>query len=371
MAEQLAQGQGGTYYTPFPVLGLACDGEKTFLTAGGGGSMSVKEVPNVVQAHTYDEENGKLNTIASLNTGKSLVVHLSFSKEAGLWLASAKNGTKVLALDAAENTLTEVCGWETQPEGKSSEQNFAKYSADAKLMVTGGTEGIAKVWKVGKKDEVPALHRELEKTKEVVDASFSADAKWLAVVDTGGDVRLLEVEQDDDKGKVIPFQSTLCPGKLLVKFVDFFVEDGKPLMVLSASGARGPAVVGVFGLDGVKISEAKVLKSEPLKSVALDSTGKLLVIGTMSGGKKVYSLPGLRCVKETGELHALPSQAVAFLGDRTAISVSGDRAIHLLNYKAGGDFPVAAASIAVLIVIFLLLFIFFFMPSPTGKQGEL
>lgn len=43
-------GGRGTYYPPFPVLGLASDGLEIFMSCGGGGEKAAKEVPNVVQA---------------------------------------------------------------------------------------------------------------------------------------------------------------------------------------------------------------------------------------------------------------------------------------------------------------------------------
>ncbi|CAK0848141.1 unnamed protein product [Prorocentrum cordatum] len=160
---QLQAGRSGTYYTPFPVLGLASNGSQIILTSGGGGAAAAKEVPNSVQVHRYDEATGKLNTIAALNTEKQVVHSLTFSPTNGLWLASTKGSCKVLELSESANTLTQVLEWTSDTEGKDVSQNVARWSPSGELSVTGGTDGVLRVWSMQKPPAAPSLKHACEK----------------------------------------------------------------------------------------------------------------------------------------------------------------------------------------------------------------
>eukprot|EP00429_Kryptoperidinium_foliaceum_P067774 CAMPEP_0176054136 /NCGR_PEP_ID=MMETSP0120_2-20121206/26933_1 /TAXON_ID=160619 /ORGANISM="Kryptoperidinium foliaceum, Strain CCMP 1326" /LENGTH=374 /DNA_ID=CAMNT_0017387599 /DNA_START=31 /DNA_END=1155 /DNA_ORIENTATION=+ len=358
-------GKGGTYYVPFPVLALASNGGDIFLAAGGGGSTANKEVPNVVHAHRFDEATGKLNTIAALNTEKALVVSLTYSPTTDLWLASSRTGCKVLSLNVAENTLTQLCEWASEEAGKEPEQNIAKFSPDGKLIVTGGTDGQVKLWKADALPAAPSLLRLCgSKTKEILDADFSADSKYLAVCDDTGDCRLWEVAKEEpEDGQKLQYQSKHVKGKAFIKLVRFLpTADGKWTLVMCASGGRGPAVVGLFAQDGTKLSEVMADK-QPLKSIAVDIERDRCLVGLMSGAKAVYSLPKLSLLKKTKEVHSLPAQRVAWVGE-TAISGSGDRDFHLL--KVGGS---ARSALCYVLIFFLMFAIMSLMVLRIGTKG--
>lgn len=348
-------GKGGTFYVPFPVLGLASDGRQIFLTAGGGGSTSNKEVPNVVHALRYIEESGKLNTVAVLNTDKVLVVSLTYCPAADLWLASAKAGCKLLQLDLANNTLKELCGeWITEESGKEPEQNIARFSADATHIVTGGTDGLVKVWKAQKAPAPPQLKRVCGKrAKEILDADFSPDGSLVAACDGGGDCRLWELEKEGpEDGLVISYSSPGVKGKVFIKLVRFVASEGGTVLALGANGARGPALVGLYSTEGRKLKEVMVDK-QPIKSMDVDRSQSRLLIGLMSGAKTILTCPGLSRIQKTQELHSLPAQSVAFLADGVvAVSGSGDRDVHLLRLRAG-----FGPSLTYLFVVFLVLLV--------------
>jgi len=330
--KDLDAGKPGTYYTPFPVLALVGDGNKTFLTAGGGGSRSTKEVPNVVHAHEYDEATGKLNAIAALDTGKTVVVGLSYCKAASTWLASAKNLCKVLSLDTQKKTLTELCEFETESQGKAPEQNFAKFSPDGKMIVTGGTDGQVKLWKCDKPAEIPKLLRDCgAKTKEIVDADFSDDSKLLAACDDSGVCRLWDLgKEDDQEGQVFTFETSAVKGRIFIKLCRFIQTAEGQALIFGANGPRGPAFVGIYGLDGTKKKEAKV-GEEPLKCLTFDSSYEKVCVGMASGFKTVFSCPNLKVLKKSKVVHELPTEAVAMLGAKTVVSGSGDRSLHFLD----------------------------------------
>jgi len=362
MAADPAAGAANTYYVPFPILGLASNGGDIFLTAGGGGSLSVKEVPNVVHAHRYSEASGKLSTIAALNTGTNLVVNLTYSPITKLWLASSRKGCKILSLNVEDNTLTEISEWSTESEGKEPEQNFAIYSGDASFIVTGGTDGCVKLWKSGEPGKEPTFHRDLgSKTKEILDAAFSPDDKHVAACDGTGNCRLWEVAKEGpDDGKLFEYKSDQIGGKGLIKLVRFVASaDGSTNVLLAANGNQRKmnwGVVGLFSLDGAQLKSVVVDKG-PLKSMALSVDNQRLVVGLMTGKKVVLNMPTLKSIQKTKELHSLPSQCVAFTGECTAISVSGDRDIHLLKVSAAGfDFGFLVQIMLMLIVVTYLMF---------------
>mmetsp|Transcript_96580 Transcript_96580/g.201827 ORF Transcript_96580/g.201827 Transcript_96580/m.201827 type:complete len:372 (-) Transcript_96580:65-1180(-) len=345
------EGKGGTFYVPFPVLALASDGGDVFCTAGGGGSTSNKEVPNVVHAQTYIEATGKLSTVAALNTEKSLVVSLSYCSANNLWLASSKNGCKILSLDLKENEIKELCEWSTEEDGKEPEQNIARFSPDGSLIVTGGTDGQVKVYTAQKTPEKPVFKQKCgEKTKEILDVDFSPDGASVVACDGAGACRIFDISKEDSKEcKEIVYTSPAVKGKVFVKLVRFYKkEDGKVVLVLGANGGRGPAVVGLFDLEGNKLTEV-VVDKQPIKSMAISKDGSRLLIGLMSGAKAVYSCPQMKLIQKTKELHSLPAQGVAFVGQSTAVSGSGDRDLHILKITPAGNFFYVVLSFLVVI----------------------
>ena len=90
---------------------------------------------------------------------------------------------------------TEVCEWTSEEEGKEPEQNFARFSADAAMIVTGGSDGVLRLWNVGKEASAkPALRANCgQKGKEILDGDFSPDSKHVVACDAGGSCRLWKV----------------------------------------------------------------------------------------------------------------------------------------------------------------------------------
>jgi len=350
-------GVGGQFYVPFPVLAVVSDGTDVFCAAGGGGGMASKEVPNVVHAMTYSEGTGKLTTIAALNTAKTVVVHLHYSKKADLYLASKGLGCKIVKLSREENTLTELCEWDSETDGKKdSEQNFAKFSPCASFIATGGSDGLVRLWDMQKMPAAPVLRRNCgSKVGEILDCDFSPDSKYLVACDAGGSCRVWEVAKDDPvDGTVITWMSKAVPktGKTLIKLVRFVPGDqpGQFKLLLGGNGGRGPSMVGIFTADGTKLTEV-ITDKLPLKSMCFDNDMTRLCVGLMSGAKAVYSFPNLKLMKKTKELHSLPAQSVAFVCQDTAISGSGDRDLHLLVIKGGGGSPTYYLFILFLVVL--------------------
>jgi len=88
------------------------------------------------------------------------------------------------------------------------------------LIVTGGTDGIVRVWQVGKAEaDKPTLLRKCgEKTKEITDADFSPDGKLLAAVDLTGVCRLFDLAKDEkDEGQVLTYSTPAVKGRIFIK----------------------------------------------------------------------------------------------------------------------------------------------------------
>lgn len=381
MAKDPDVGLNNSFYVPFPVLALASNGEDIFMTAGGGGSTSVKEVPNSIHAHRYCEVTNKLSTIAALNTAANLVVNLSYSPAANLWLASTRQGCKIVALNG--NSLVELCHFDSESEGKGPEQNFAVYSPDARYIVTGGTDGLVKVWNASERGAVPILHSVCgSKTKEILDAAFSPDSRYMAACDGSGDCRLWDLQRNlQDDGLRLTYNSKAVKGKALIKLVRFVIrrkgiwgaKDDSITLALGGNGTQRKmnwAVLGLFSLSGELVKEV-VVDQGPMKSMSCSPDEQFIVVGLMAGKKVIIKYPEMKCKQKTKELHSLPAQCVAWTGESTAISVSGDRDIHLLRVgprrDSGGDG--SGGDFYFLLILFLLLMLVFYQVFRIGTIG--
>ncbi|CAJ1450856.1 unnamed protein product [Effrenium voratum] len=360
----MKEGKNGTFYPPFPVLGMASDGS-VFVSCGGGGEKAAKEVPNVVQAHRYDEQTGQMSTIASLDTGKSVVVALTFAGGA-LWLGSSGAGCKVLTLSAArrkphaafgpgerpragnelsclaipklqrdlemeqgsrdlsnggveKNTIMQLCEWTSEVEGKGPSQNISRLSPSGEIVACGGTDGVVRMYEAGKLDCEPPLKHKCAKNDEVLDLDFSP---------------------------------------------------GQQQFIAAMSAPRGPACLALYNGDGSVVKQAK-LDEKPLTAIALDTSAQMVAVNFVTGGKRVYSVPALRCLKKIENVHDLPAPCAAFVGC-TAVSGSGDRSIHLLSCKKGssaGGFT--CGSCLYLLLLVLVMAIVAFLLMRIGMKGAI
>lgn len=360
----MQEGKGGTYYPPFPVLGLASDGRQIFLTAGGGGATASKEVPNVVQAHRFDEATGKLSTIGSLGTEKQVVIHLSYAASSGLWLASANASCKVLEFKEAASTLEQVCEWQSELEGKDPSQNVARCSLNGELIATGGTDGVLRIWSTGAKlrdGQEPTLKQTCPKQKEILDLDFSPDGKFVAACDRSGACRLLDISTGEEKVAIqydLPGTPKVTLAARAVRFVPNSDQGGVSL-VLAASAPRGPAYLGSFTVAGKKLCEVKV-DAKPLTALAVDMAGRWVMVNLVTGGKRVYSLPKLKLVKNMKDVHELPAPCAAFIGEGTAVSGSGDRSIHIMRFGrgSGGSFGSTFMYMIAILIVFAVVLSF-------------
>merc|ERR1712224_625614 len=146
----------------------------------------------------------------------------------------------------------------------------------------------------------------------------------------------------------------------------FLTHRTSPTLMLAANGITRKmnyGVVGFASVSGELLTEVAV-DDGPLKSEAISFNEQCLVVGLMAGKKVTLKLPELKKLQKTKELHSLPAQAVAFIGRSTAVSVSGDRDIHLLTVKDG-----SSASFGVFVQITMVLIIMMYMLYRIGSIG--
>lgn len=352
MVVDLKEGPKGLYFTPFPVLGLCGDGKQIFLTAGGGGATASKEVPNLVQVHKYDEETGQLSTIGSLNTVKSVVINITYAEALGLWLASALGACKVLEFKQHNSSLTEVREFVTEKEGKEQTQTVARCSAAGDMVATGGSDGAVRIWKVEKRFlEEPSLLHECNKHKEITELDFSPDGTLLVSSDKTGAARIWDTATGAQKKEIRYKSPSGDRAELPIRGVKFIPGASGPIVVITAAAARGNGVVCLYSQDGDKIREV-VADPMPLTCLGVNSSSKLVAVGSVGGTKTVLSLPGLSKVKSLKNCHDLPAPCVAFVGESTVITGSGDRCIHVMSFKRT---PLLSAATWYTILIMLLL----------------
>merc|ERR1711920_131836 len=136
----------------------------------------------------------------------------------------------VFSLDAGQNTLTELCEFQSEFEKQEKDryQNFAKYSPDGSVIVTGGSDGLLKLWKAGKPNEAPELQSTSQQCKELIDVDFSPDGKFLAATDNAGACRIYNVAKGVEAEVLqLKLASRLVKGALFMKRIRFIKgEDG-------------------------------------------------------------------------------------------------------------------------------------------------
>ncbi|CAJ1340639.1 unnamed protein product [Effrenium voratum] len=362
----MKEGKNGTFYPPFPVLGMASDGS-VFVSCGGGGEKAAKEVPNVVQAHRYDEQTGQMSTIASLDTGKSVVVALTFAGGA-LWLGSSGAGCKVLTLSVEKNTIMQLCEWTSEVEGKGPSQNISRLSPSGEIVACGGTDGVVRMYEAGKLDCEPPLKHKCAKNDEVLDLDFSPDSKVLASCDRTGCARLWD-PATGEQTKCIDFKH--AGTSVAIRMLRYLPpQEGQQQFIAAMSAPRGPACLALYNGDGSVVKQAK-LDEKPLTAIALDTSAQMVAVNFVTGGKRVYSVPALRCLKKIENVHDLPAPCAAFVGC-TAVSGSGDRSIHLLSCKkgsSGGGFT--CGSCLYLLLLVLVMAIVAFLLMRIGMKGAI
>ncbi|CAL1139359.1 unnamed protein product [Cladocopium goreaui] len=271
------------------------------------------------------------------------------------------------------NSITQLCEWTTETEGKGPSQNVVRLSPSGHLVATGGTDGRVKIFEASKLQVEPVLKHNCAKNDEVLDLDFSPDNKTLASCDRTGSCRLWDPASGQQL-KVIDYKYSGAAVSVRVLRYLPPAENSPQLLLAAMSAPRGPACIALYNNDGNIVKEKK-LDQSPLTAMELDHSAQQVCVNFVTGGKRIYSIPAMRCLKKVENVHELPAPCAAFVGN-TAVSGSGDRSINLLTCKKGGSSGGGGTScLYFLFLIFITMVVIFFLLrigiKSTMLSGEL
>eukprot|EP00397_Hematodinium_sp_SG-2012_P019780 GEMP01020344.1.p1 GENE.GEMP01020344.1~~GEMP01020344.1.p1 ORF type:complete len:366 (+),score=60.40 GEMP01020344.1:52-1149(+) len=314
------------WYLHCPILGLASDEEGVIVVTGGGGQVASKEVPNIIEAYRW--ENGALRTFATVDTGKELCTGVIYIPELKWWVCNVVASVRSFTLEDDEfkpkvNFVTET----EKIKGQDPWLNVT-HMIDYN-MVTGGTDGIIRRWTICADNSATTNASYEADAGEVKDLQFSASMEFLASCHEDKTIRVWDLASGSARHSIAWTPHNPCRAR--------WIDD--QLLIL-ASGVRGPAKLRLYDVKGELAIKAEVLLDKmPASSMCVTQTGDVALIGLTSGVKMVLSLPNLKVVKKTGELHDMPISAACFLHPNVPVSGSGDYVIHrgpTVNAGGGG-----------------------------------
>jgi len=327
---QPTKGKGSLWYLHYPILGLASDEEGTIVTSGGGGSASFKEVPNAIEAHR--NEDGRMVTVANLNTGKELCTAVSYCQELKLYICSIEDGTKIYSL-GDEDEFTEKLSFVTEkstdlPKGDVPLQNCT-HMIDTSI-ATGGTDGVVRIWSMKNENKAVLVKEFKGHEGEIKFVQLSPELDYLASCGEDRSMRIWNIKTGEQKHCF-----TWEEGNAKFKPSHAIWRDSE--LVVLASGARGPSKIRFYEVkDELKMKSEHKVDDMPASSFSINSQGDLAVLGIVNGSKKLFTLPDVVIVKQVKEVHDMPASAVVFAESDTVVSVSGDYSFHYGPSSSGG-----------------------------------
>ncbi len=196
------------------------------------------------------------------------------------FMAVAPDGSRVAVVSAREGenqAVFEVFGPTGDPAqltDKGRVVSSGTIAADATLGVTGGQDGVVRLWDLGKKDRLggdwPLF------VKAVADLALTPDKKTLVAIDVGGTVKIADVGKREATQTVKAVAGTVA-GVVVSPTGDKFAT-------LSADGE-----VKAWDLKGAELRSWKL--PTPPAAAAFTPDGKKLVTGNADGTAYVLELP--------------------------------------------------------------------------------
>ncbi|EER03597.1 hypothetical protein Pmar_PMAR026274 [Perkinsus marinus ATCC 50983] len=249
-------GLNGTFYMAYPIFSMCSDEHGLVLTGGGGGGKEYG-VLDYIQAHVYDESTESFTTVSSIETDTKVCYDITY--------CPAERFTVELS-----NPGQTVC-------------NVLRYSPSGAELLTGGDDGVVRVWNLASSTSAPRLALD-DHHKEIVDAEWAPSGDRFVTCGRDRSVKLWSGEG--------ACTDTIIPEKMkaispLAKFARF-VND--TYLIVATHGPRGPSWLTVYdvGSDG-KAKEVK--KSQISKavicSIALSQDRSRAAIGFVDSTRMV------------------------------------------------------------------------------------
>ncbi|XP_037047161.1 prolactin regulatory element-binding protein [Bradysia coprophila] len=246
-------------------------------------------------------------------------------------------------------------------------QRVVRISPNGKLMATGGTDGVVRVWKFPRMTKLMEFKKH---TKEVDDLDFSPDSKKLVSIAKDGLGVLWDIENEKEWKRLTwdPPEGT----KYLFKRCRFGIYEGK------VGKSRLFTIANPFGKVGKQRGYLQawdpdtgsltnsVGVDESLASLAVRDDGRFVAIGSMfSGSVSMYIAFSLQKVLHIPNAHSMFVTGLQFIpmhGDGPPISSSSEAAvvsisvdnkvcIHSLQYRH--TIPAWVAIVLIIVTVFL------------------
>ncbi|KAL6433113.1 hypothetical protein ACFW04_006401 [Cataglyphis niger] len=227
-------------------------------------------------------------------------------------------------------------------------QRVVRVSIQGKIMATGGTDGIVRLWKFPQLDKLYDLGTH---GKEIDDIDFSPNGKLLVSIAKDGKAFVWNIESKESRELSWKPPDGL---KYMYKRCRFrkMVEDEKKndiFMLTNAVAAKNPSFLHLWDANTGVITKSAPYK-ETLSALAVSNDGKFVAVGTMFSGtvdifvafslRKALHVPGAHSMFVTG-LEFLPMNgqlngvAITSNTETAVVSISVDNriCIHSIPFR--------------------------------------
>lgn len=232
---------------------------------------------------------------------------LSISRDGRTRMASGDNNGFVRLWDLSTN---KQIGKEFKADNRGRVLSIT-FSPDSKFLISGGEDGIAKIWDLSGQLVRPL--KEKQGNYFISSLSFSSDGKYIAITGSNQTPKIWSWDGEKIAQKI----ATLEGHKDLVYQVSFH-----PKQELIATGAWD-GTIGLWKLSDNKVNKIKIWSGDQgkIRSLSFSSDGKYLATADDNSELKVWDLSGQEKLKLFSDQREI--QAVAFSSDGKYIATGG------------------------------------------------
>ncbi|KAH8585276.1 WD40 repeat containing that has a transmembrane region at the C-terminus [Cryptosporidium sp. chipmunk genotype I] len=372
------------YYADYPIFGLCCTRDSIILSGGGGGKdYGIEDQIELYELGNCETECQKLNANDKISTESSLMLKFIYNttKQNGVLDSMCFNNK----LNLVAGGIKECCilfyieegkkgksirmylqfqtVWDESKKGK---QNVCRFSKDGKLLITGGTDNIVRVWELNtetenKQEIFPLAMKEFHgHENEILDLDISSDNKFIISSSRNGTI----IVHNYSSGEIFKkFTVPMKNGNYIVRQCRF-IENGRLnsprkqknndrqqyIVSMLLHEVRGSSFITVWNM---KISKenanenpnnrivfaqiaSNLICDKPSSVLVISDDNNLLAVGTNTGLIKIFknNLTELTPVKE-GIFHELPVTGLQFFNSNEyIISAGADYSISVLNVNS-------------------------------------
>jgi len=284
------------------------DGNQFIIVVGGGGGNSKTGIPNEIisirpQLKDHDVE---LEQVFSHSTHPSPPHSMAFHPTEN-WFGCGLD-SEFCHFKYESDKFEEIKRIQTNHDpAEDGYQKCFSFSKDGKLIATGGTEGVVRVWNFPEL----SLKKEFKVQKEINSISFDPESRIVA--NTTNTIFVWELEKDKELNAILSkdlrqreefnFRNTLIR------------QTAENLTIISSDNARSKKAARISEWDllsGDLIRSIQV-HNRPITAFVLSPNGEYLGFGLSDGGIGVLEMRSYRIYFKKQDLHGLAVTSVAFL----------------------------------------------------------